>query len=245
MLFDITERFSELTCIERIWCARNEHAGEFLSIAATTCELVVSRFRDRTFLTVRGPETRVTTGDCPPEGEWLGIRFKVGTFLPEIPPTALRDRRDVTLPDASARSFWLHGSSWEYPTFDNAETFVARLLAKGILVRDVSVEATIRGELDALSVRSIQRRFLRATGIAHATFRTIERARYATTLLRAGKSISDVIHLAGYFDQPHLTRSLKYLIGQTPSEIARGTRQLSLLYKNSPPLPAILGTCEK
>jgi AraC-like DNA-binding protein len=65
--------------------------------------------------------------------------------------------------------------------------------------------------------------------------RSIERARYATNLLRAGMSIADVVDLAGYFDQPHLTRSLKYLIGQTPVEIARGTRQLSLLYKTAPP----------
>jgi hypothetical protein len=43
------------------------------------------------------------------------------------------------------------------------------------------------------------------------------------------------VYLAGYFDQPHLTRSLKYLIGQTPAEIARVTRQLSFLYKTAPP----------
>lgn len=93
----------------------------------------------------------------------------------------------------------------------------------------------MRGELNALSLRSVQRRFLRVTGITHAAFRTIERARYATCLLREGTSISDVVHLAGYFDQPHLTRSLKHLIGQTPAEISRGTCQLSLLYKTALP----------
>jgi methylphosphotriester-DNA--protein-cysteine methyltransferase len=40
------------------------------------------------------------------------------------------------------------------------------------------------------------------------------------TLLQRGVSIHDTVHEAGYFDQPHLTRSLKRLLGQTPAEIA-------------------------
>jgi hypothetical protein len=132
----IEDRVSELPSVERVWTAHSERADEFLSVAAANCELVVSRYRDQTFLTVRGPETRMTTIDCPPEGEWLGIRFMLGTFLPQFPLTSLSDRRDVTLPDASTRSFWLHGSAWEYPTFENADTFVARLLKKGIVVRE-------------------------------------------------------------------------------------------------------------
>jgi AraC-like DNA-binding protein len=234
-MFLIEERLSELPCVERVWTAHNERAGEFLSIAAANCELVVSRYRDQLCLTVRGPETRVTRSDCSVEGEWLGIRFKPGTFLPLFPPTSLSDRRDVTLPDASTRSFWLDGSAWEYPTFENADTFVARLLRKGIVVHDRMVEQVVRAELDAVSLRSAQRHFRNATGITHAAFRTIERARYATNLLREGTPIAEVVYLAGYFDQPHLTRSLKYLIGQTPAEIARGTRQLSFLYKTAPP----------
>ncbi len=35
---------------------------------------------------------------------------------------------------------------------------------------------------------------------------------------------------AGYFDQAHLTRSLKHFTGQTPVQIVRGQEQLSLLY---------------
>ena len=56
--------------------------------------------------------------------------------------------------------------------------------------------------------------------MTHATLRQIERARHATNLLRDGVAISDTVHEAGYFDQAHLTRSLKSLIGLTPSKIA-------------------------
>jgi AraC-like DNA-binding protein len=234
MFLVIEERASDQSCVEQVWTAHNTRADEFLSVAAATCELVVSRFRGRTFMTVRGPETRMTPIDCPAEGQWLGIRFKVGTFLPRFPPLTIRDRRDVTLPDASTRSFWLAGSAWEYPTFENADTFVTRLLAKDMVRRDPTIEAVLRGESATVSLRSAQRHFLRATGLTHTTCRQIERARHAATLLREGVRIVDVAHLAGYFDQPHLTRSLKLLIGQTPLEIARATRQLSLLYKTAP-----------
>ena len=67
--------------------------------------------------------------------------------------------------------------------------------------------------------------------MTHSTIRQIERARHAANLLKQGVSILDTVPEAGYFDQAHLTRSLKYLIGQTPAQIIRGDEQLSYLYK--------------
>jgi hypothetical protein len=192
--------------------------------------VVVTRLERRTSLTVRGPETRATVADCPPEGEWIGIQFKLGTFMPLLPSRVLRDRNDVTLPDASGRSFWLNGSAWEYPSFDNAETFVSRLVKDGLIAVNPYVQGVLRGEPQGLSLRSEQRHFLRSTGITRVTIRQIVRARRATNLLRDGAGIADVVYDAGYFDQAHLTRSLKHFIGQTPAQIVRGQKQLSLLY---------------
>lgn len=56
----------------------------------------------------------------------------------------------------------------------------------------------------------------------------IERGRQAAQLLRAGAAIADVVFGAGYHDQPHLTRSLRQLIGHTPAEVARGGTYLDL-----------------
>ncbi|MCL4303751.1 MAG: hypothetical protein KJ077_49150 [Anaerolineae bacterium] len=33
--------------------------------------------------------------------------------------------------------------------------------------------------------------------------------------------MTDVVYQAGYADQPHLTRSLKHFVGQTPAQIIR------------------------
>jgi len=234
IIFD-EQRPSDSPFVERIWSCHSERAGSFLSIAESRWEMVVTRLNGIVTLTVRGPETRATPVYCPAEGEWLGIRFKLDTVMPHLPASKLVDET-VTLPEAARASFWLHGSAWQFPTYDNADTFVDRLVHAGLLVREPAVGAALQGRLPDLSLRSIQRRFLQAAGITHSAARQIERARYATLLLQQGVSIPDTIYAAGYFDQPHLTRSLKYFIGQTPAQIIGKSRseQLSFLYKTIP-----------
>jgi hypothetical protein len=234
MFLNFEDRPSDSPIVERVWRSRSERGGSFVSIAATNFEMAVTRVGGRTFLTLRGPETKATMIECPPEGEWLGIRFKLGTFMPSLMPAELRDHHDVTLPHASSRSFWLNGSAWEYPDYNNAEDFVARLVQKGLVTREPAVVAVMRNEPPARSLRTAQRHFLRATGLTYRTVQQIERARHATNLLRQGASILDTVYDAGYFDQSHLTRSLKLLVGQTPAEVGRRTAQLSFLYKTGP-----------
>jgi AraC-like DNA-binding protein len=235
MLFTFEERPSDTPFVERIWRAHSERAGSFLSVAASHWEMVVTRQNGKTFLTVRGPETKATPLECSADGEWLGIRFKLGTVMPHLPASHLVDGA-VNLPDAGRRSFWLHRSAWQFPAFDTADTFVERLVRDGLLIREPVVQAALHNQLKDLSLRTAQRQFRRTTGLTHSTVRQIERARYATTLLQQGRSILDVVYEAGYFDQPHLTRSLKHFIGLTPAQIMDRSRsqQLSFLYKTAP-----------
>ena len=236
MIFNFEERLSDSPFVERIWQAQSERAGDFLSVAASQWEMVVSTYQGETTITVRGPETKVTPMHVTLVGaEFFGIIFKYGAFMPHFPVSDLVDR-DVDLPDASSKSFWLNGSAWQFPDYENADTFVDRLTRAGLLVRDPLVESALRGEPPELSPRSIQRRVLQATGLTQGSIRQIERARYATTLLQEGISILDTVDLAGYADQAHLTRALKYLIGKTPAQIIRKSEpeQMSLLFKTEP-----------
>jgi hypothetical protein len=236
MIFVVDQRPSDSPFVERIWRASSEHGGPFLSIAMSHWELVVTRRDGRTTVTVRGPETKATSLQCPAGGEWLGIRFRLGTIMPDLPAPALVDAA-ANLPEIGRDAFWLQGSAWEVPHFDNAEAFVNRLVCDGLLVRAPIVDAVLRGDLNERSLRTAQRHFMRTTGLTHGAVRRVERARYATTLLQQGLPILDTVHEAGYFDQPHLTRSLKHLIGQTPAQIMDRSKaeQLSLLYKTAPP----------
>lgn len=233
MFLVFEDRPSDSPFIERVWRCHSERAGLFHSIASPHWEMAVTRHRGRTFLTIRGPETKATMCDCPAEGEWLGIRFKLGTFMPKLPVSRLIDRQDVDLPSLSHDSFWFEGDVWEYPSFENAESFVARLVMNGFVTRDGAVQAALAGDREAFSLRSIQRHFRMATGMTQATYRQIDRARYATQLLRRGMSILDTVHEAGFFDQSHLARSIRQLIGQTPADVIHQEEQLSFLYKTA------------
>ncbi len=220
MEFVFDARSANSSFVEMIWHTHSERAGRFTSVAVSNWEMAIATFNGKTTITVRGPETKASQADFPADAEFFGITFKLGTFMPHLPVKTLLDRQDATLPLASSNSFWLHGCAWELPTFENADVFVNRLISQGILVRDPVVEAAIQGHTPDMSIRSLQYRFLQATGLTHKTIQQIERARSAVSLLEQGTPILDTAFELGYFDQAHLTNSLKRLVGKTPAQIA-------------------------
>src|SRR5690348_16319389 len=54
-------------------------------------------------------------------------------------------------------SFWLNGSTWQVPRFDNADTFVEWLVRDGLLVVDPAVPAALHREPAGSSLRTLQR----------------------------------------------------------------------------------------
>jgi hypothetical protein len=180
--------------------------------------MVISKWRGHITISLHGPETGATCKEFPAEGEWFGIAFKLGTFVPHLSSSSLTDG-NIVLPDVSGRSFSLCHSAWQFPNYENADTFVDRLVRAGVVVHDPLLNAIHQGQSSSLSLRTVQYRVLRSTGLSQRTIRQIERARYAAALLKQGVSIFDTVYEAGYSDQPHLTRSMKHFIGLTPAEI--------------------------
>jgi hypothetical protein len=79
-----------------------------------------SRFAGSIWRTHRVP---LNTSPIPQDAVFVGVDFAVGTFLADLPPSRLVDKA-LTLPRASATSFWLNGSTWEFPDFNNVDVFV-------------------------------------------------------------------------------------------------------------------------
>ena len=218
--FTFEERSADSPFVETIWRTQSERAGTFTSAAVSQWEMVVAHYQGETSLTVRGPETEAMVALCPAGTEFFGIQFKLGTFMPHLPVSNLVNN-GLTLPEAARKSFWLYSNAWQLPNYENVENFVDRMVRDGLLVYEPIVETVLQNQGQELSLRSVQRRFLRATGLTHGTVQQIERARQAAKLLAQGVSILDTVDLAGYADQPHLTRSLKRFMGQTPAQILR------------------------
>jgi AraC-like DNA-binding protein len=222
MTFIFDMRASDSPLVETVWSSSTEGSGpSFISSAASNWEMVFTKLKnsDSTIVNVRGPETQATPAPVPEDAVVFGIVFKLGTFLSPVPPSDLVDNA-ITLPEASGESIWFHGSTWQIPTFENADTFVNSLVRAGLIGYEPIVEAALQGHVkEDLSLRSVQRRFLRATGLTHGTIYQINRARKAMLMLEQGTSILDTVDQAGYSDQPHMTRALKHLIGRTPAQI--------------------------
>jgi AraC-like DNA-binding protein len=214
------ERQPDTPFVETIWRTRVISDG-CDDVSADVCwDMLLVIQDDKIKVSIWGPMTKTTPIPHVEGQEWLGIRFKLGTFMPHLPADKLVNQ-GITLPRARCNSFWLSSSTWETPNYENAETFVNRLIREGLLYRDTVVEASLQGHSQDISSRTLQRRFQRVTGLTQRTVRAIERARQAVSLLRSGMPILDVVYQTGYADQQTMTKSLKHLIGLTPAQIAR------------------------
>jgi AraC-like DNA-binding protein len=214
------ERSSDSAYVETVTRGWTASDGSTIRPAEVHWHLVFVRHNGRVQPFVVGPWTSAGVVSWAEGAEILWIKFKLGTFMPHLPT---RDFLDVerVLPRAASQSFWLNGSAWQFPDYDNAETFIDRLVREDVLVRDPVVNTVLQDQPQEMASRTVRHRFLRATGLTQSHIRQAERAQRAEALLQRGVSILDTVYEAGYYDQPHLTRSLKQWIGHTPAQIIR------------------------
>lgn len=214
------ERLSNSPYIQRIGQFQVDSPYSRTCAANVLTNMLLVRYKGKTSLSVWGPETKFGVMNYPEGAEFLFIAFKLGVFLPRLSITNLVDT-GIILPEASSQSFWLGSTSWQYPSYENVDTFVDRLVRDELLIHEPIVEAMLQDRPLDMSPRTARYRFLRATGLTKSYIRQVERVQQAVALLEQGVSILDTVDQAGYADQPHLTRSLKRLLGQTPAQIAR------------------------
>jgi hypothetical protein len=229
---EIESRPSDSPYIERVWRSSSSEVSQMTSVAAAHWDLVFWQHRGQCRVAVMGAESKASPAPVPEDATFFGIVFSLGTSLAHLPAGRLVDS-GAEIPDATRRSFWLNGSAWRPPDYDNAEDFVRRMARDGVLVRDPVVTAALGDRRPELSERTLQRRFVTATGLTRGAIRQIGRARQAALLIMEGLPAHDVVDRLGYFDQPHLARSLARYVGRTATQLRDRDRQepLSLLYK--------------
>lgn len=214
------KRLSDSPYVEQVMRGGTERAGATIRPAECCWHMVLLRYQGHTRLLVVGPLTMAGPLSYPEGAELLWIKFQLGTFLPPLPAKNLLDV-ELPLPEAASQSFWLGGSAWQFPNYENADTFVNKLAREGILTCDPVVKAALQGQPQEVAPRTMRHRFARATGLTQKHIDQFRRAQQAQALLQQGVSILDAVEETGYFDQAHLTRAFKRWFGQTPAQIAR------------------------
>ena len=214
------ERLSDSPYVEKIGHFCIESAYSQVCAANLMWNMMVVIHQGQRSLSIWGPETQSGLMNFPVGAEFLFIQFKLGRFMPRMQVQTIANA-GIILPDASSQSFWLDGSAWQYPDYENVDTFVDWMVRDGLLAHEPVVDAVLQNQPQDMASRTVRQRFLQATGLTRSYIDQLERAQQAANLLESGLSILDTVEQAGYADQPHLTRSLKRFIGHTPAQIAR------------------------
>jgi AraC-like DNA-binding protein len=198
------------------------------------CMDVVFRLGRFPAILVAGTMTQAIAGPLVPGMDTFGIRFRPGGAQPwlNVPADDLTDThadpRDCALRppswltdalitktslDARAQcaSAWLIGSARGVGQH-GAVYAAARMLTRA----GQSVSAAAR-EL-GMSERTLQRSFQRSVGLAPAEYRRVARLRRLLGRLDTGVSLADAAVDAGYYDQPHLDREFRRLVGCAPRQ---------------------------
>jgi AraC-like DNA-binding protein len=222
---EFEHRSSDSPLIERVWRSWSLNTTTMNSVARAHCDFVFWEGRDGVHAGIQGPESRASQAPVPADAEFIGIRLALGTILPARPASTLVDRF-VEFP---VESGWFHlgGDRIRMPRFDDAEEFIALLVCRDLLLPQLVRDG-------ALTDRTRQRQYLAAVGLPRRTVLQIERANDAAVRLRQGQPPAAVAQESGYFDQPHLARSLRRFIGPSATELAKDSQSrnpLSLLYK--------------
>jgi AraC-like DNA-binding protein len=212
------ERFSDSPYVEKIMRGWTISEGASIRPAEIRWHMVFVNYPGGTSALMVGPLTTSGIASWGAGAEILWIQFRLGVFMPHF-PTKEYLNTEQALPDASKERFWLKGAARQIPDFENVESFIDRLVREEDLVHDPVVSAALQDQPLEMSPRTVRHRFLQATGQTQSHIRQYERAIKAASLLRHGVSILDTVFEVGYFDQPHLTRSLKQFLGFTPAQI--------------------------
>jgi len=233
VIYSIDERIPDSPYIESFSHGITTRAGSTIRPAENNWHMVLLRYLGNVQLLVVGPLTTSGIVSYEEGGEILWIKFRLGAFMPHLSFRHFQDM-EAPLPAAGGKSFWLKSSTWQFPTYDNADTFVDWLVREEIVVRDPLVGAVMQENPHEMSPRTVRHRFLQSTGLTQKHIRQVERAQQAAALLRGGLSILDTVTELGYFDQPHLTRSLKQWVGYTPAQLLQSSKACQIIQDNTP-----------
>jgi AraC-like DNA-binding protein len=168
------------------------------------------------------------------ELDGFGIRFRPGGAAPwlRIPADELTDssldmhdcplRAPPSLIDALAAtpSFAARvrlASEWLLKSDRPDPEQLSVYAAARIFAREKQTVSAAARDL-GMSERTLQRTFQKSVGIAPVEYRSIARMRRLLVSLDAGVALADAAVDAGYYDQPHLDREFRKLVGCSPSE---------------------------
>jgi AraC-like DNA-binding protein len=203
-----------------VW-VRGAAGGDYRVLPDGCMDLI---WRDGELL-IAGPDTSAQVGVDREGARYAGLRFAPGTG-PRMLGASAREVRDARVPldavwpgrsaarlaeraaadPAAVLLGWARDRAREAGPAEPFGPAVAAALAAGRPIREVAAEV-------GLGERALRRRCETAFGYGPKTLARVLRLQRALALARAGHPFAEVAALAGYADQPHLSRETRALAG--------------------------------
>lgn len=208
------QKSSELPIIQLVWRAKVIESGEYDDPAKDTWGLAFTKRADGTYgAELLGPAYRHKVLDGREGDEYWGVEFYPYVTMRGVNKPKLTGK---LMPlRVEERTFFIDKHGYAIPAYEELEGFCETLLQKGI----ISLASGLLGHRPEISLRSRQRHNLKLTGLTLKQQQQIRRAERANALLKQGMKPTEVAVEVGYSDQAHMTRSLKLLLGKTPSKL--------------------------
>lgn len=200
-------------------------------------------------LLIAGPSTRsLRTRGSP--GPVIGLRFEpglIGAYLGGDPSDIrdlrvlardIIDARSRSLAENAMRALLATGAASADASPAQRDEFLSltgRLQGalefepdpRGIAAAHVIRAAASRGssaddvaDLLGCSTRQLRRRMAGSFGYGYAALRRVIRVERALRAIRSGTPLADAAAIAGFSDQPHLTREFRALAGAPPAQFS-------------------------
>ena len=216
MSFVYKEKQSSSPYIDVVWHTEDQTDGVYVASADACWDMIFIKNKEgHAKVLLSGPSSQTTDVPYSAGNKNFGVRFIYGTIFTGIPVTQMVNVTEA-LPMPTEDTFVLQGLTWELPTYETIDEFIAKLVEHGLLYHDPVVKDVMDGRLVNMSVRSIQRHFVRTIGLSPRQVKQIGCARKAVELLLQGMALADVAYELGYADLPHMVRMLKRFTGYTP-----------------------------
>ena len=209
------EKLSQSPLVDFLWRSEKRTDGVYVASADASWDMIFTRRQDGTAkVLLCGPSFKTARVPYFSGDKHLGICYKPWATFTGIPMTTMLNGGEF-LPMPSADAFVLQGVTWKFPTYETIDEFVAGQEKRGLLQADPIIRDVLEIKPVDMSLRSIQRYFMKTIGMSPRRVRQINAARTAVKLLRQGRTLSEVAYDLDYADLPHMTRMLRRFTGYT------------------------------
>lgn len=213
-----TRRHSEHPWIDAVWQTVCLTDGIYKATPDGSWDLIRSDAPDRNPLVFLTGQATVPV-DVPYLAHEHSVVISLSAHVYLVQDHEARTGAVVRMLDVQGDHFMLNGVVLPLPTFDNAEALVTAMVAADLLSTNDIVARAFTARPKPASPRAVQQNFKKITGITQKDFQLIRRAQEAVRRLKAGEEAVAVALDLGYTDQPHMIKSIKKIMGSTPSDL--------------------------